>query len=99
MATGLVIGATVSKVLTVSGTLTLPTIASGAEGNAAITLTGSVVGDQIILQLPATFPAGLLLSRAVVTGANTMTCYFYNVSGSSIGGAGYTVRATAIRVS
>jgi hypothetical protein len=99
VATALVMGATLSRILSASGTLTLPTIANGAEGSAAITLTGCVVGDQIILQLPTTFPAGLLLSRAVVTGANTVTCSFWNASGSSITGAGYTVRATALRVS
>jgi hypothetical protein len=98
VATKLVIGAEVQKVLTSTGTLTIPTIADAAEGSATITLTGAVVGDQALLQLPSTFPAGLLLSRAVVTGANTVTCYFWNASGSSITGAGYTVRATALRV-
>ena len=97
VATSLTIGATLQKVRTVSGTLNIPTIASNAEGSATITLTGCVVGDQAILQLPSTFPAGLLLSRAVVTGADTVTAYFYNATGSSITGAGYTVRATALR--
>jgi hypothetical protein len=98
VATSLIIGATLQKVLTVAATLTLPTIAAAAEGSATLTLTGAVVGDQALLQLPSTFPAGLLLSRAVVTGVNTMTCYFFNASGSSIAGSGYSVRATAMRL-
>lgn len=98
VATGLVMGATLSRVLTAAVTLNLPTIAAGAEGSAAVTLTGAVVGDQAILQLPNTFPAGLLLSRAVVTGVNTVTCYFWNASGGSITGAGYSVRATTVRI-
>lgn len=98
VATKLVLGAEVQRVLTVSATLTLPTIASGAEGSATVTLTGAVVGDQVLVQLPATFPAGLILARAVVTGANTVTCYAWNASATSISGAGYSIRATALRV-
>jgi hypothetical protein len=99
VATALVMGATVQRVLSVTGTLTLPTIANGAQGSATFTLTNAVVGDQVILQLPDTFPSGLLLSRAVVTGANTVTVYFWNASAGSITGAGYAVRATALRLS
>jgi hypothetical protein len=98
VATSLIMGATLSRILTVAATLTLPTIANGAEGSATVTLTGAVVGDQVILQLPGTFPAGLLLSRAVVSGVNTVTCTFWNASAASITGAGYSVRATALRV-
>jgi hypothetical protein len=98
VAAALVMGATVQRILSATGTLTVPTIASGAQGSATFTLTNAVVGDQVILQLPDTFPAGLLLSRAVVTGANTVTVYFWNASAASITGAGYTVRATALRL-
>jgi hypothetical protein len=91
-------GATLQRILSATGTLTLPTITNGAQGSATFTLTNAVVGDQVILQLPDTFPAGLILSRAVVTGANTVTAYFWNASGASITGAGYTIRATALRL-
>lgn len=98
VATGLVMGATLSRVLSVAATLTIPTIADAAEGSGAVTLTGAVVGDQVTLGLPSTFPAGLILARAVVTGANTVTCYFFNASGSSITGADYSIRATVMRL-
>lgn len=97
VATSLTIGAEIEKVLTATGTLTLPTINAATEGSATFTLTGAVSGDQAVLQLPSTFPAGLLLSRAVVTGADTVTAYFYNVTGGNIAGAGYSIRATVIR--
>jgi hypothetical protein len=94
---GLIMGATLSKILTVSGSMSVPTIGASAEGSATITLTNAVVGDQVVMALPGTFPAGLLLARAVVSGANTVTAYFYNASAGSISGASYTVRASALR--
>jgi hypothetical protein len=91
-------GATLQRILSATGTLTLPTIGNGAQGSATFTVANAVVGDQVILQLPDTFPAGLLLSRAVVTAAATVTVYFWNASGASITGAGYSIRATALRL-
>jgi hypothetical protein len=97
VATSLTIGAEIEKILSATGTLTLGNILSGAEGSGTVTVTGAVTGDQAILQLPSTFPLGLLLSRAVVTGANTVTAYFFNPTGGTINGAGYSVRASVIR--
>lgn len=97
VATGLVMGATLQKALTISGSITVPVISAGAEGSATITLTGANVGDQVIVMMPDTFPAGLIVARAVVSAPNTVKVYWWNAAGSPTTSASFTIRATALR--
>lgn len=97
VATSLTLGATLQKALSGAVTLTAPTIAAGDQGTASVTLSGAVVGDQVLIQLPASMPDGLILTRAVVSGANTVTCHLYNASSGSISGDDYAIRATVLR--
>lgn len=97
VATGLIIGATIEKVLTASASLSVADILAYDDGTATMTVTGAVSGDVVILALPAGMPAGMIV-RGDVTAANTVTVRIYNATAATITAASYTVRALVIRV-
>ena len=97
VATGLVIGATVSKVLTATASLAVPDILAAASATVTMTVTGAAVGDLVLLGLPAGLSAGMIV-RGDVTGANTVTVRLYNATAATIAAASYSVKAVAVRV-
>jgi len=96
VATALILGATVSKAVYASASVAVPTVAAGTQGTAAMTLTGAVVGDLLIVN-GIGLDAGLILSGEV-TGASAVTLKFFNASGVSITGASRTIRVVALRL-
>lgn len=97
IATGLVIGATLQKILTATASTAIPTLAAAASSDVTLTVTGAVVGDIAIVNQQVALPAGLLL-RAWVSAANTVTITVTNASGASITGASYSLKAVVLRV-
>ena len=97
VATALVMGGTLSRLLTASGSVAAPTVATLAQGSVTMTVTGAVTGDVAMVFLPDTLPVGLI-AKAVVTSPNTVTILFFNASASSITGASYTARVVVMRI-
>lgn len=98
VATGIVLGATVSKILTATATIAIPTLAAGASSDVTMTVTGAVVGDVAIVNPQADLPDGLMF-RPYVSGSNTVTMNATNGSAASIPGASYSFKAVLLRVS
>lgn len=95
--TGLVIGATLSKILVASANLAVATLAAGASVDITLTVTGAVTGDLAIVNPQSALPAGLLL-RAYVSAANTVTITVTNASTGSVPGASYTFKGAVLRL-
>lgn len=97
VATGLVMGATLAKILTATASPAIPTLAAGASADVTMTVTGAVVGDVVIVNPQMAMPGGLRL-RAYVSGADTVTISVLNGSTASITGASYSLKAVLLRV-
>lgn len=96
--TGLVMGATIQKILTATISTAIPTLAAGASGDVTMSVPGAVVGDVAIVNPQVTMPGGLRL-RAYVSAADTVTISVLNGSAASITGASYSLKAVLLRVS
>lgn len=81
--------ATLTKVLHASGALNFPSIASQAQADLTLTVTGAAVGDSVALGLPAAPAAGLAFN-AFVSAANTVTVRASNVSAGAVDEASLT---------
>lgn len=92
------LGAVLSRVLTNTASLAVPTLSAGASADVTMTVTGAVAGDVVIVNPQVDLPDGLLL-RPYVSGANTVTINFTNASTGSISGASYSFKAVLLRVS
>lgn len=97
VATSLIMGATLAKILTATASVAIPTLAAGASGDVAMTVVGAVVGDVAIVNPQVTMPGGLRL-RAYVSAADTVTISVLNGSTASITGASYSLKAVLLRV-
>ena len=97
VATGLIMGGTLSRVLTASGSVAAPTVTTLAQESVTMTVTGAVSGDVAMVFLPHTLPVGLI-AKAVVTSSNTVTILFFNATGGTITGASYTARVVVMRI-
>lgn len=64
-------------------TLDFPLIAAAGQQELAVTLTGAVVGDRVVLGPPATLAAGVIVT-ARVTAANTVTVRLSNITAAGI---------------
>lgn len=97
VATSLTIGAVLSRILTNTASLAVPTLAAGASSDVTMTVTGAVAGDIAIVNPQVDLPDGLVL-RPYVSGANTVTINFTNASTGSISGSSYSFKAVLLRV-
>jgi hypothetical protein len=97
VATGLIMGATLAKILTATASTAIPTLAAGASADVTMAVTGAVVGDVAIVNPQVTMPGGLRL-RAYVSAADTVTINVLNGSTASITGASYSLKAVLLRV-
>lgn len=68
---------------TATASLTWGAVAATASAQQSVTVTGAVVGDRVILGLPAAFDAGLV-AQAFVVSADTVRVRLTNVTGSPI---------------
>lgn len=76
-------GSSLSLIVKGSVSIDLPSIAAGAEADVSVTITGAAVGDNIIINPPA-LTAGLGLSYARVSAANTVILRVRNASAGVI---------------
>lgn len=97
VATEIVIGATLSKVLTATESVAIGTLAAGASADVTMTVTGALTGDVAIVNPQVDMPDGLCL-RAYVSAADTVTINVTNASTGSITGASYSLKAVLLRV-
>lgn len=76
-------GATITKILSASATLTFASIAAGAQQEQTISVTGATVGSPVSYGLPAAIEAGLT-ADAYVSAADTVKVRLTNTTGSPI---------------
>lgn len=98
VATGLVIGASLNAIGRFSGNVSVSTLAAGAGETVAVSMSGALSGDLVILGLPVTLPAGLIV-RADIGASNVLSLRVFNASSASISGASYAITAVTLRVS
>ena len=55
-----------------------------------ITITGAVVGDNIVITMAGATAAHVVLTSAAVTAANTVTLNLFNITGAAVSGGTYT---------
>jgi hypothetical protein len=86
--------AAASQPLSATVTLDFPSIAAGGQAELNVTLPGAVVGSVVMLGLPASLEAGLVISPARISAANTVTVRVSNITAAAIdpAAAQYTVR-------
>lgn len=82
-------GATVSELSAATASLDFGSIATLAQADLTITVTGAAVGDYVTLALPAAPTAGIVFN-AFVSAANTVTVRATNVTAGSIDPAAAT---------
>ncbi len=85
------------RAATATAAVTFGAIGAGASASQAVTVAGALVGDGVIVGLPAAgIDAGVLVT-AWVSGANTVTIRATNItSGSITPAAGMSIRLTAV---
>lgn len=98
VATGLEMGATLNRIGRFSGAVSISTLAAGAGETVAVSMSGALSGDLVVLGLPVTLPAGLIV-RADIGSSNVLSLRVFNASGASISGASYAITAVTLRVS
>lgn len=81
------------KALVATGTaaVNFDSIDAAKTGSKTFTLTGAATGDVVVINPPA-LTTGLVFAGAAVTGANTVTVYAVNTTGSAIDEASATFR-------
>lgn len=97
VATSLTLGAVLSKILTATASVAVPTLATLVSSDVTMTVPGAVVGDVVILNPQVDMPDGLHL-RPYVSAADTVTINVTNASTGSISGASYSLKAVLLRV-
>lgn len=79
----------ISKILAATASLNFPSIASQAQADLTITVTGAAVGDYVVLAEPSAPAAGLVFN-AFVSAANTVTVRATNASAGAVDEAALT---------
>ena len=76
-------GATLTKLRTATATLDFPSISAVSQADLTITVTGAVVGDEVVLALPAAPTAGIVFN-AFVSAADTVTVRASNITAAAV---------------
>lgn len=77
----------VGEVLKKTVSVNPPSIAANDGDVVAVTVTGAVVGDEVVAIAPSDLEAGLFPGQAWVSAANTVQLPLYNYTGGAIDGA------------
>lgn len=88
-------GGGIADMVTVTGNVTIPTLAAATAGSAALSVPGAASGMLVL----ATFTGGLaegLTYTAHVSAGSTVTFRFVNATGASIVGASAAVRVACL---
>jgi hypothetical protein len=91
-------GSSMTKILSSSQDVAVPTIASKGDADISITVSGAAVGD-FVMVAGIDELAGPLVIRARVTATNTVTIHVHNSDTGSVTGATYEIRVVLIRFS
>lgn len=94
--TSLNMGSTLTRILRLSASATIPIAAAGVGVSVVVPMTGVAIGDAVSVHVPAGFPPGLILN-AIATATNQVTVYAFNATASSIASAAYTLQLVALR--
>jgi len=89
-------GATITAIYSATATLDFPNTSSNASSDLTMTVTGAVVGDTVMLGLPASPAVGSF--SGWVSATNTVTVRYHNSSGGSSDPASATYRATVFHI-
>ena len=91
-------GATVTSVLTATSTIDFSSISANTTSDSSgITVTGAAVGDAVMVGVPATIAAGLVVT-GYVSAAHTVTVRAANVTASPIDPASGSFRVVVVKV-
>ncbi|WP_353265806.1 hypothetical protein [Gemmatimonas sp.] len=91
-------GATVTSILTATSTIDFTSISANTTADSSgITVTGAAVGDAVIVGVPATLAAGLVVT-GYVSAADTVKVRAANVTGSAIDPASGSFRVVVVKV-
>jgi hypothetical protein len=92
-------GASLSTILSATGSLDFTSIAANSEQTQTLTVTGAVTTNtpSVSLGWSAALPDGVVVKAVWVSAANTVSVRVANVTGSSIDPSAITVRATIIQ--
>lgn len=96
--TSMAMGATLSKILFATGSVTFTDILTTAGQTQTFTLTGALTTDTLLWSFGSAIPDGVI-AQAWISAANTVSVRFWNTTGSTISGASYTFKAIALRAS
>ena len=92
-----VTGATLTSVLKTSATIDFTSLSANTTADSSdITVTGAAVGDPVLVGVPATLAAGLVVT-GYVSAANTVKVRAANVTASPIDPASGTYTVTVIK--
>lgn len=92
-----VTGATLTSVLKASATIDFTSLSANTTADSSdITVTGAAVGDPVIVGVPATIAAGLVVT-GYVSAADTVKVRAANVTASPIDPASGTYTVTVIK--
>lgn len=89
-------GTPITKIVSGTASVNLPSILTGATGSATFTVTGADTDDVVVIN-PPSLTSGLAFAGAAVTSANTVTVYALNASGGTIDEAAKTFRYALIK--
>jgi hypothetical protein len=92
-----VAGATITKILSASGTLDFPSIAAAGNQDLTIAVTGAAVGDAVILGLPASPDAGVVFD-AWVSATNTVKIRATNATAGAVDPASASYRVIVVHI-
>ena len=90
-------GTIINEIIKVSLNGDIGSVNSLSEGNLSLTVTNAALNSTVYVSPAGGLPAGLLISYAYVSAANTVSIKFYNASGSAINPAARDFHITVIR--
>jgi hypothetical protein len=76
------VGAKVTNYLRYQSNITIPSMAAGVEADATLTITGALVGDNVVFNLAAAIPGNIAILGVVVTATDTVKVRFRNTHAS-----------------
>jgi hypothetical protein len=88
---------TLAKTLTATASLDFPSIAAFSSADLTISLPGAVIGDLILLGIPATAYANTSVCASFVSAANTVTVRYINYTNYALDPTSGLFRVAVIR--
>lgn len=76
-------GVNITNHLRYDGSITIPTIAAGAEGTATIDVPGAAIGDHVVFNPNDSLPSNLGIMAVRVSAADVVSIRFRNFGGGS----------------